>query len=134
ERPHFMGLVDRFVAYYGEVSAGRLSVHPTVGSPVVTLPAARATYVQRPDALARDALAAFGAAATSDPAEAEALRSADALVVFFAGPGRESHVEGGDPDDPWSNYTVISPPPGAARRGESRVSAEEAVPPAGHCG
>ena len=134
DRQSFMVLMDRFVAYYREVSAGRLSIHPTIGSPAVTLPAARATYVQRPDALARDAVAAFGAAAASDPAEAEALRSADALVVFFAGPGRESHVEGGDPDDPWSNYTVISPPPGAARLGEACVIAEEEVPPFGNFG
>jgi len=130
ERQYFEGLVDRFVAYYREVSAGRLSIRPTVGSPVVTLPAARATYVQHPDALAHDAVAAFGAA-TSDPAE---LRSADALVVFFAGPGRESHVEGGDPDDPWSNYTVVSPPPGATQLREACVIAEEEVPPFGNFG
>ena len=130
ERQYFEGLVDRFVAYYREVSAGRLSIRPTVGSPVVTLPAARATYVQHPDALAHDAVAAFGAA-TSDPAE---LRSADALVVFFAGPGRESHVEGGDPDDPWSNYTVVSPPPGATPLREACVIAEEEVPPFGNFG
>jgi len=130
ERQYFEGLVDRFVAYYREVSAGRLSIRPTVGSPVVTLPAARATYVQHPDALAHDAVAAFGAA-TSDPAE---LRSADALVVFFAGPGRESHVEGGDPGDPWSNYTVVSPPPGATQLREACVIAEEEVPPFGNFG
>jgi len=129
EREHFAGLLDRFVAYYREVSFGRLAVHPTIGSSVVTLPSPRATYVQRPDALAADAIKAFAAAPNSDPAGAEALGGADALVVFFAGPGRESHVEGGDPNDPWSNYTVLTPPPGTTRLGEACVIAEEEVPP-----
>jgi len=127
QREHFAGLLDRFVAYYREVSAGRLAIQATIGSPVVTLPSRRATYVQRPEALAADAIKAF-AAATKGAAGAEALGSADALVVFFAGPGRESHVEGGDPDDPWSNYTVLAPPPGATRLGEACVIAEEEVP------
>ena len=129
QRDHFAGLLDRFVAYYREVSAGRLAIHPTIGFSVVTLPAPRATYVQHPDVLASDAIRAFAAAATSDPAAAEALGSAEALVVFFAGPGRESHVEGGDPNDPWSNYTVLTPPPGNARLDEACVIAEEEVPP-----
>ena len=129
ERDHFAGLLDRFVAYYREVSAGRLALHPTIGSAVATLPAPRATYVQRPDALAADAITAFAAATGGDPAGVEALGSADALVVFFAGPGRESHVEGGDPNDPWSNYTPLVPPPGTTRLREACVIAEEEVPP-----
>src|SRR5439155_934324 len=40
-RRHFAGgpeaLVDRLVAYYGDVSAGRLRIVPTIGGPVVTL-------------------------------------------------------------------------------------------------
>jgi immune inhibitor A len=132
-RAYFTGgpeaLVDRLVAYYAEVSAGRLRIVPTVASPVVTLPRPRRTYVQRPEALARDALAGFAAAATeSDHA---ALGAADALVVFFAGAGRESHVSGGDPDDPWSNYTTITPPVIAAGAtfDEACVIAEDEVPP-----
>src|SRR5207253_446372 len=63
-------------------------------------PSARRSDVGRPDALARDALAALAAA----PA------AADALIVFFAGAGRESHPDKGPADDPWSNYTALSPP------------------------
>jgi immune inhibitor A len=112
-RAHFTGgpdaLVDRLVAYYAEVSAGRLQIVPTVGQVVVTLPGARPNYVQRPDAMARDALVAFGRLAT-DPSDRAALRDADALIVFFAGAGRESHTQSGDPNDPWSNYTGLVPP------------------------
>src|SRR5207249_2080890 len=84
DRQYFLDLLDRFVGYYGEVSAGRLRIQPTLASAVATLPSPRATYVQRPEALAEAAAAAFG--------DAESLGRADALVVFFAGPGRESHV------------------------------------------
>ena len=54
---------DRLVAYYAEVSSGRLRIVPHVGGPVVTLPEPRARYVQRPAALARDAIARVRAAA-----------------------------------------------------------------------
>ena len=133
-RAHFTGeptsLVDRLVAYYAEVSAGRLRIVPTVGETVVTLPNPRASYVQRPAQMAEDVLAAFIAAATA-PADRSALRDAHALIVFFAGPGRESHVGGGDPGDPWSNYTAITPPAGLGPDGfdEACVIAEEEVPP-----
>ncbi|TMA95487.1 MAG: hypothetical protein E6J70_16740, partial [Deltaproteobacteria bacterium] len=40
----------------------------------------------------------------------------------------------GDPDDPWSNYTVVSPPPGATPLREACVIAEEEVPPFGNFG
>ena len=44
ERSYFTGnpeaLVDRLVAYYTEVSSGRLTLVPHVGGPVVTLPEA----------------------------------------------------------------------------------------------
>jgi immune inhibitor A len=134
QRVHFAGrrtsLVDRLIAYYDEVSAGRLHIAATVGGPVVTLPSARATYVQHPEAIARDAAIAFDASAT-DPADRAALADADALLVFFAGPGRESHVAGGDPGDPWSNYTTIAPPVVAAgkRFPEACVIAEREVRP-----
>jgi M6 family metalloprotease-like protein len=112
DRPYFTGtptsLVDRLVAYWAEVSGGRLRIVPTVGQAIVTLPAPRPRYVQRPDAMARDAFTGFAHAAT-DPADVAAL-DADALVVFFAGDGRESHVQGGDPNDPWSNFTNLFPP------------------------
>jgi immune inhibitor A len=135
QRAHFTGrpgsLVDRLVAYYAEVSSGRLRIVPTVGETVVTLPRLRASYVQRPDAIARDALTAFAAAARA-PADRAALESADALVVFFAGPGRESHTSGGDPDDPWSNYTAVVPAvqaPGGRRFDDACVIAEKEVKP-----
>jgi immune inhibitor A len=81
--------------------------------------------VQRPEAIARDAIAAFAATGSAAP-------PTDALVVFFAGPGRESHTAGGDPRDPWSNYTGIGPAvalPGGKRLDEACVIAEEEVPP-----
>lgn len=104
-------LVERFVAYWTEVSSGRLQLRVHVGTPVVTLPEARASYVQRPDALARDALRAFTAVATA-ASDREALARGGALVVFFAGSGREANARGGSPDDPWSNYTALTPPEG----------------------
>src|SRR5262249_16053466 len=39
-----------------------------------------------------------------------ALAEADAVVVFFPGPGRESWLEPGDTGDPWSNYVDLAPP------------------------
>jgi immune inhibitor A len=134
ERSYFVGgpdaLVDRFVAYWTEVSAGRLRVVPTVGAPVVTLPDRRATYVQQPARMARDALAAFAAAATA-PADREALARAAAVIVFFAGPGRESHPNEPDPPDPWSNYVTLVPPAEVAGRAfsDACVIAEEELPP-----
>jgi immune inhibitor A len=119
-------VLDRFVAYYREVSSGRLEIVPTIALPAVTLPGTRASYVQRPEAIARDAVAAYAAVAHPVPP------AADALVVFFAGPGRESHVAGGDLRDPWSNYTAVEPAvelPGGARFDEACVIAEEEVAP-----
>ena len=133
DRPYFAGapssLLDRMVAYFAEASAGRLRVVPTVGGPVVTLPEARPRYVQRPDALARDAFNAFAQVA-ADPADVAAL-DADALLVFFAGDGRESHTQSGDPTDPWSNYTAIFPPVRAGKKvfDEACVIAESEVAP-----
>ncbi|TMA49423.1 MAG: M6 family metalloprotease domain-containing protein [Deltaproteobacteria bacterium] len=134
-RRHFAGgpdaLVDRLVAYYGDVSVGRLRIVPTIGGPVVTLPMPRARYVQHPDALAEDALLAFAHAAV-DPADRAALREANGLVVFFAGTGRESHTMRGEPDDPWSNYTPLPslrPVPEAAVFEDACVIAEDEVPP-----
>jgi immune inhibitor A len=126
DRAYFTGLIERLVAYYTEVSAGRLRIVPHIGGPVVTLPQPRARYVQRPATLARDAALAFTAAAT-DPADVRALEEAEGLIVFFAGPGRESHVEGGDPTDPWSNYAGLEPSIG--RMQDACVIAEEEVPP-----
>ena len=102
-------LVDRFVAYWTEVSSGRLRLRVHVAAPIVTLPDARARYVQRPFALARDALRALALVA-DDAADREALARGGALVVFFAGSGREATPNGGDPNDPWSNYTALTPP------------------------
>jgi M6 family metalloprotease-like protein len=124
DRAYFQTLVDRLVAYYTEVSSGRLRIVPHLVGPVVTLPEPRARYVQRPGALARDAALAFVGA---DPDAAGALRDAQGMIVFFAGVGRESHVEGGDPNDPWSNYAVVDPPVGGIH--DACVIAEEEAPP-----
>jgi immune inhibitor A len=126
DRAYFAGLIERLVAYYDEVSTGRLRIVLHIGGPVVTLPSPRARYVGKPVSLARDAALAFAAAAT-DPADIAALHDAQGLIVFFAGQGRESHVEGGDPTDPWSNYAVIEPPIERIRDG--CVIAEDEVPP-----
>src|ERR1051325_5866715 len=81
QRTHFTGrrtsLIDRLVAYYDEVSSGRLHIVPTVGRTIVTLPRARATYVQHPDAIARDTIVVFAATAT-EPADRAALAGAHA--------------------------------------------------------
>jgi immune inhibitor A len=126
DRAYFATLIERLVAYYTEVSSGRLRIVPHIGGPVVTLPGPRLRYVGHPPVLARDAALAFAAAAT-DPADLDALRTARGLIVFFAGAGRESHVEGGYPGDPWSNYTALQPPIGAMH--DACVIAEDEVPP-----
>ncbi len=103
------GLVDRLVAYYAEVSTGRLRIEPHLGDAVVELPMPRARYVQRAIPLAGEAIRAFARAAATD-ADRRALADADAVVVFFPGPGRESWLEPGQTDDPWSNYVDLAPP------------------------
>ena len=92
------GIVDRLVAYWAEVSAGRLRIVPHVGATVVRLPEARTRYVQRASALAGDALRAF-AATPMDEDERQAWSHADAAVVFFPGPGRESYMRPGESGD-----------------------------------
>jgi immune inhibitor A len=112
-RTHFTGaedaLVDRLVAFYAEASAGRLRIVPHVGAPVVTLPDGRARYVQHSPTLAADAIRAFASAPLADD-DRKALADADAVVVFFPGPGRESYMHPGESGDPWSNYTEVLPP------------------------
>ncbi len=122
---YFTSLMDRLTHYYAEASSGRLRIVPLLAETVVTLPQARARYVQRPSLLAGDAARAFVAAASEE--DRRLLERAGALVVFFAGPGRESHVEGGDAGDPWSNYTALAPP--VDRFNDACVIAEEEVPP-----
>jgi immune inhibitor A len=132
-REHFIGrpnsLLDRLVAYYSEVSAGRLRLRLSAGATAVTLPSPRRTYVQRPAALATDALRAFTDYATQ--ADRASLREAAALVVFFTGPGRESRLGTPDVGDPWSNYTNIDPPAraGDASFAEACVIAATEAPP-----
>jgi immune inhibitor A len=120
------GLVERLVDYYAEVSAGRLILDPTVATDVVTLPQPQVQYVQRPDALLRDAFAAF-LAGSDDPDVRAALEDAGAIIVFFAGPGKESDLRG-QANDPWSNFTMIRPPvvtPAGRRIGKGCVIAAE---------
>lgn len=129
ERTAFAGaptaLLDRLATYMGTVSSGRLRVVPQLADTVVTLPLPRARYLQRPDGIARDAITAY--VATTDEAGRRALETAGAVIVFFAGAGRESHVDGGDPNDPWSNYTDFTPSTHGI--GEAIVVAEEEVEP-----
>jgi M6 family metalloprotease-like protein len=101
------GLVERLVDYYLEVSHGRLLIEPTVARTVVTVAHPRARYVQRPSMMVRDAFRAFQSV-RGDEATREVLESADALVVFFAGAGKESDLHG-VATDPWSNFTDLSP-------------------------
>jgi len=112
-RDEFVGpptaLFERLRAWVAEVSSGRLHVRLHLGEAGVELPTARAQYVDNPLRLARDALAAFAAAAV-ETADRRALAEAHAAVVVFAGPGRESHVDRPTPADPWSNFVVLEPP------------------------
>ncbi len=111
-RTHFTGapdaLVDRMVAYWTEVSSGRLRVVPHVAAAPIMLPQKRATYVQRAPQMAMDALRVFAAEASAE--DRAALASAQGAIVFFAGSGRESHTQGGDQGDPWSNFVKLAPP------------------------
>src|SRR5438552_1745045 len=110
---HFARQLSRFVAYWTEVSSGRLRLVPTLDELAVTLPGPRRSYVGRPDALARDALAA---AATAPAA-------ADALIVFLAGAGPESHAGPGPAADPGCNYlALVSPAAAAVIRCRARAS------------
>jgi immune inhibitor A len=122
---YFTSLMDRLTHYYAEASSGRLRIVPLLAETVVTLPEARARYVGRPSVLAGDAARAFVAAASAE--DRALLERARALIVFFAGPGRESHVEGGDAGDPWSNYTVLVPP--VDRFNDAVVISEKEVEP-----
>lgn len=129
EREYFVGtptsLMDRVVVHFAAASSNRLRIIPTLGRQTVVLPLPRARYVQRPDGIARDAITAF--AAVADDADRTAIAAAHAVIVFFAGAGRESHVDGGDPNDPWSNYTEFNPP--ALGFGEACVIAEQEMAP-----
>ena len=70
----------------------------------------------RPSPAKKTSSACASSAATSsgavaaDPADRAALARGGALVVFFAGVGREANARAGDPNDPWSNYTGLTPP------------------------
>jgi immune inhibitor A len=118
------GLVERLVDYYSEVSHGHLLVEPTVAEGIVTVAQPRARYRQKPAALVRDATSALLATPAERAAHA-ALERADAVIVFFAGPGEESDLRGGA-RDPWSNFTALVPPvvtPGGRRLGKGCVIA-----------
>jgi M6 family metalloprotease-like protein len=86
-----------------------LRIVPYLADATVTLPLARARYVQRPIRLATDGIAAF-AAEGRHRCDRRALADAQAVVVFFPGPGRESFMKPGPSDDPWSNYVDVEPP------------------------
>jgi immune inhibitor A len=101
------GLVERLVDYYSEMSGGAFVLEATVAGAVVTLPKPQVRYVQRPAAMVRDAFDAFLAHGRDD-ATRSALDTADGVIVFFAGPGKESDLQG-TANDPWSNFTVMVP-------------------------
>lgn len=102
--PASNGLIDRLISYYDEVSLRRFQIQPIMLEGVHRLPQARRFYVQKPDHLLRDALAA---ASRTDSAEERARLAEsrpDAVVVYFAGPGAESDIERKMPGRlPWSN-------------------------------
>jgi immune inhibitor A len=102
------GLVERLADYYAEVSHGRLVIEPTVAAGVVTVAHPRSRYIQKPATLVRDAYREF-LGAGAEQAARRALEAADAVIVFFAGPGKESDLHGGA-EDPWSNFVGIGPP------------------------
>src|SRR5581483_8181931 len=98
------GLVDRLVGYYDEVSSRRFHIDASVSTRVYTLPRPRAEYVDKTEEMVRDALAA-ATAPSAERARIARLKP-QAVVVFFAGPGEESDMQGTSRADPWSN-TVI---------------------------
>jgi immune inhibitor A len=102
-------LVDRLAAYYAEVSTGRLRILPMLADAVVRLPGIRASYVQRSPTLAADAIRGFALGARTD-GDRRALAIADAVAVFFPGPGRESWLKAGTTGDPWSNFVDLPVP------------------------
>lgn len=120
------GLVERLVDYYAEVSHGHLVIEPMVAENVVTVAQPQVRYVQKPAVLIRDAFRAFLAVPTDRMVRA-GLEAADAIVVFFAGPGKESDLRG-VANDPWSNFTGVTPPletPGGHRIDRGCVIAGE---------
>ncbi|MCW5892313.1 MAG: M6 family metalloprotease domain-containing protein [bacterium] len=129
-RADLEALLARFVAYWTEVSYGQLRLRPHLATVTVTVPQLRQRYVQRPAELATDALRAFAAAAGGS--DRAALERGGAALVIFAGTGRESHLGGGDPGDPWSNYTGLLEP--VAGFDEACVLAEDEAPPFGRLG
>ncbi len=102
------GLVERLADYYAEVSAGRFTIESTVAQSIVTVPKPRAAYVQKPSVMVRDAFVGFFELGDEE-ASRTALETADAVIVFFAGPGKESDLHG-SANDPWSNFTMMTPP------------------------
>lgn len=128
ERPRgeIAALIDRFESYFREVSAGRLQIHGYLAHSRVVLPSPRQRYVQASSAMATDALQAFDAIARH-PRDREALAHADAVIVFFAGPGKESHAADDDQRDPWSNFTTLARLVQGFDRG--CVVAEQELPP-----
>ena len=102
----------------------------TSAGPSVTLPRAarRATCSGRPRW--RATRSRRSRAPPTDPADARALaRGADALIVFFAGPGRESHVAGRRSGRSRGRTTPPSTPPVGAASTTPACIAEEEVPP-----
>lgn len=119
------GLFERLKRWVDEVSSGRLRLRIRLGEPMVTLPRPRREYVDAAVRLAGDGLRTFElAAGAGDPA---ALASAGAVVVVFAGTGRESHPERPEPPDPWSNFVMLEPPVAGFDR--AIVLAEDEEPP-----
>src|SRR5207249_1406038 len=84
---HFARQVSRFVAYWTEVSRGRLRFVPTLDELAVTLPGPRRSYVGRPDALARDALAALAAAPSCTRRAGTRRRESASGAGWGRGPG-----------------------------------------------
>src|SRR5262245_45117660 len=107
-RAEIGSLLERFEAYYREVSAGRLRIRARLAHTRVVLPSPRLRYVQGPGVMAADAIRAL--VATAHPRDRMALDRADAVLVFFAGPGKESHAADADQSDPWSNFTTLPGP------------------------
>lgn len=97
------GFVDRLVNYYKEVSSGRFLIEPILAERVYTLPHPRASYVNRPGPMIRDAVAL--ASRPAPEGEGDLLHAArpDIVVVFFAGPGAESDIQKKARGLPWSN-------------------------------
>ena len=103
------GLVDQMVAYYKEVSGGKLMIRPVVSQRVYMLNNIRPYYRGRAKELVEQTVAQANAPEPLGEGTKLDFSKADALVIFFAGTGVESDTNGDSPLYLWSHFFVAEP-------------------------